>query len=484
MKKSDLFRLALLVAMMLSIALTACKKDDPSPDNGTPVKPDTEISDPEGTITLSMRNTDSGNTRLDGQIYIENENFGGGYFVSIGPVKGLGNVSSIPLKGWSEQVAVVPGCGYVAYNPSNATFYRIYVVQEVGSTTGGVIGAEIKYQKPFKGVDEALKLSSTSVTIPGYGDQEEVTLTNTSFIDFTATSNANWCRVNKEASGEFAFLYDRVTITCEENPTSTKRTATVSLNTSYGKSTTISVTQNGAEAVVVNKKTFKANGVEFTMIEVPGGTFTMGATSEQGSVAYADESPTHSVTLSSYWIGQTEVTQELWAAVMGSNPSYFKGDSRPVETVSWEDCQEFIAKLNVLTGEKFRLPTEAEWEYAARGGKLGVTMYAGSNDISSVAWYSDNSSNQTQQVGTKAANRLGIYDMSGNVWEWCQDWYGSYDAAAQTNPQGPAYGSSRVNRGGSWYFDARSCRVSNRHFAAPSLRDYFSVGLRLARSSQ
>lgn len=238
-----------------------------------------------------------------------------------------------------------------------------------------------------------------------------------------------------------------------------------------------------AEPIQGNSRTYTAKGVTFTMIKVPGGTFTMGATDEQGNYVNNDWFPLLSVTLSSYWIGQTEVTQELWTAVMGSNPSYFKGDNLPVESFSWEDCQEFIAKLNALTGEKFRLPTEAEWEYAARGGKSGGTMYAGSNDISSVAWYSDNSSDQTHQVGTKAANRLGIYDMSGNVWEWCQDWYADYDAAEQTNPQGPAYDSYCVVRGGSWDNDAGDCRVWNRSLDSPS-GSYSGLGLRLARSSQ
>ena len=238
-----------------------------------------------------------------------------------------------------------------------------------------------------------------------------------------------------------------------------------------------------AEPIQGNSRTYTAKGVTFTMIKVPGGTFTMGATDEQGNYVNNDEFPLLSVTLSSYWIGQTEVTQELWTAVMGSNPSNNSGDNLPVESVSWEDCQKFIAKLNELTGETFRLPTEAEWEYAARGGRSGGTMYAGSNDISSVAWYCDNSSDQTHQVGTKAANRLGIYDMSGNVWEWCQDEYGSYDAAAQTNPQGPADGSYRVMRGGSWFDDAEFCRVSFRSGSESSF-PYNGLGLRLARSSQ
>ena len=145
------------------------------------------------------------------------------------------------------------------------------------------------------------------------------------------------------------------------------------------------------------------------------------------SEAYGDESPVHSVTLSSYYMGETEVTQALWKAVMGNNPSRFKGDNLPVENVSWNDCQEFIRKLKQKTGKNFRLPTEAEWEYAARGGKKSNGYkYSGSNNIGSVAWYDDNSSNQIHAVKGKRLNELGLYDMSGNVWEWCSDWYGQY----------------------------------------------------------
>lgn len=227
-------------------------------------------------------------------------------------------------------------------------------------------------------------------------------------------------------------------------------------------------------------QTFTVNGVSFTMVVVEGGTFTMGGTSEQGSDAYGDEKPTHSVTLSDYMIGETEVTQELWRAVMGSNPSYFSGTDLPVEKVSWNDCQTFITKLNQLTGKKFRLPTEAEWEYAARGGnKSRGYKYAGSNTLSDVAWYSNNSSSKTHPVKQKQANELGLYDMSGNVWEWCQDWFGTYSSSAQTNPTGPASGSYRVYRGGSWYGSARYCRVSHRGSNTPT--DYYSnLGLRLA----
>ena len=224
------------------------------------------------------------------------------------------------------------------------------------------------------------------------------------------------------------------------------------------------------------------NGVTFNMVYVDGGTFMMGATSEQGSDAHKDEKPAHSVTLSSYYIGQTEVTQALWKEVMGRNPSIFKGDTNPVEYVSWNDCQTFIQKLNKRTGKTFRLPTEAEWEYAARGGKKSRGYkYSGGNDIGTVAWYGSNSGDKTHAVGTKAPNELGIYDMSGNVWEWCSDWKGDYSSSAQTNPTGAESGSRRVNRGGSWYNAARFCRSSKRTVYTPSY-DGICFGLRLVLS--
>ena len=227
-------------------------------------------------------------------------------------------------------------------------------------------------------------------------------------------------------------------------------------------------------------ETITIKGVQFKMVRVEGGTFQMGATSEQGSDAYDNEYPVHSVTLSDYYIGQTEVTQELWEAVMGDNPSYFTGDNqRPVERVSWDDCQEFIKKLNRLTGKNFRLPTEAEWEYAARGGnKSKGYKYSGSNDADAVAWYYDNSGSKTHPVATKQSNELGLYDMSGNVWEWCQDCYGKYSSHSQSNPKGANTGSIRVLRGGSWFFKARSARVSNRFSFTPDYRNS-NDGLRL-----
>ena len=226
-------------------------------------------------------------------------------------------------------------------------------------------------------------------------------------------------------------------------------------------------------------QTFTVGGVSFRMAKVKGGTFTMGATSEQAGEAQSNESPAHSVTLSDYFIGETEVTQELWQAVMGSNPSQYIGINRPVDYVSWNECQTFITKLNQMTGKTFRLPTEAEWEYAARGGNKSLgNKYSGIlNHLTDVAWYIDNSKSKTHVVGKKIPNELGLYDMSGNVWEWCSDWYGSYSSSAQTNPTGPASGSYKVARGGNSLGEATTCRVSRRQVFTTTAHGL--IGLRL-----
>ena len=244
-------------------------------------------------------------------------------------------------------------------------------------------------------------------------------------------------------------------------------------------------------------ETITVKGVSFNMVRVDGGTFTMGATSERGSDADSNEKPAHQVTLSTYSIGETEVTQALWQAVMGFNPSYHKGDNLPVEQVSWEDCQTFIQKLNQQTGRRFRLPTEAEWEYAARGGnKSRGYKYSGSNNLDDVAWYWENSGDKrlsdnwepdkitknncrTHDVKTKQANELGLYDMSGNVYEWCQDWEANYGSGSQTDPKGPSSGSYRVDRGGSWSGFFVFCRVSIRDSHSPGSANN-SLGFRLA----
>ena len=214
------------------------------------------------------------------------------------------------------------------------------------------------------------------------------------------------------------------------------------------------------------------------MVQVKGGRFQMGGTPEQGSDAYNNEKPVHEVTLSDYYMGKYEVRQSEWEAVMGNNPSRFKGADLPVEQVSWEDCHEFIGRLNALTGLSFKLPTEAQWEYAARGGNLSKGYkYSGSNNLGEVGWYESNSGNCTHRVGEKQPNELGLYDMSGNVWEWCEDKYGEYNITSQSDPLGAAKGSQWVYRGGCWCFEASYCRVSFR--AHDPGNRYYSVGLRL-----
>ena len=231
----------------------------------------------------------------------------------------------------------------------------------------------------------------------------------------------------------------------------------------------------------VQTKTFTVNGVSFKMVHIEGGTFMMGNDNSPNS----NEIPAHEVALSDYWIGETQVTLALWKAVMDVNPNFFMDDSNlPVERISWINCQEFIEKLNEMTGRKFHLPTEAQWEFAARGGNLGKDnqfLFAGGDDINTVAWYDDNSMEKTHPVREKAPNELGLYDMSGNVWEWCNDWYDEnyYKNSSSNDPLGPISGSYRVVRGGSWADISRLCCVSLREFYVPTyIRDY--LGLRLA----
>ncbi len=223
-------------------------------------------------------------------------------------------------------------------------------------------------------------------------------------------------------------------------------------------------------------ETIEVNGVKFHMVRIDSGSFEMGAQNLDpkgtnfDADAYDDESPVHEVMLSTYYIGETEVTQALWKAVMGegSNPSYAVGDSLPVEMVTWNDCQKFVARLSQLTGRHFSLPTEAQWEYAARGGALASpTRFAGSNNIDSVAWYADNSDGKTHPVATKAPNALGIYDMTGNVHEWCYDWFGNYPNMSQTDPKGEEFGSTKILRGGSAFREERVARVSVRNGSNP-----------------
>ena len=268
------------------------------------------------------------------------------------------------------------------------------------------------------------------------------------------------------------------------------------------------------EKAIAEQKANKLKSITENFVYVEGGTFGMGSNN-----GYSFEKPVHNVTLSSYYVAKTEVTQIQWAAVMGNNPSDFKGDNRPVECVSWYDAIVFCNKLSMMDKKTpvysvngktdpdtwnykpcqgnsisgtitmniksngYRLPTEAEWEFAAWGGKKRKGYkYSGSDNLSRVAWYDDNSGNKTHDVAKKSPNELGLYDMSGNVWEWCWDWYGSYGSSAQTNPVGPSSGDSRVRRGGSWVYDSDFCRVTFRINDGPDGRNHY-VGFRLVRSA-
>ncbi len=224
-------------------------------------------------------------------------------------------------------------------------------------------------------------------------------------------------------------------------------------------------------------------GINMKMIWVEGGDFLMGCTSEQDPCGI-DEQNVRRVTVDGFYIGMLEVTQSQWEKVMGTSVSQQRnkansnwslwgvGPDYPMYYVSWEEATEFCHLLSNKTGKTYTLPTEAQWEYAARGGKKADgTRYSGSNKIDTVAWYKENSGRGTHLCGTKRANALGIYDMSGNVWEWCKDWYSrSYTSNDTNNPTGPSSGSSRVNRGGSWCYNASYCRVAFRNYYSPGFR--------------
>lgn len=320
---------------------------------------------------------------------------------------------------------------------------------------------------PSLSLPTATNIQSTGATL-----KATVTSTNNGTITDAGFLVKSITAERKISCGTAASLSTKLTGLSPGTTYTVRAYATNEAGTAYSQEVSFTTIKGQGNAVDIT-----VNGVSFTMIKVEGGTFQMGSTSGE-----IDERPVHRVTLTNdYYIGETEVTQELWTAVMGSNPSFFKSSNQlPVEQVSWDDCQTFITKLNALTGRTFRLPTEAEWEFAARGGNAseGYT-YSGSNTLGDVAWYYDNSSYKTHDVATKAPNELGIYDMSGNVMEWCQDWLGSYSSEAQTNPTGPTSGSYRVIRGGSWYDGRGNCRVAYRYrYNASSA--YYNLGLRLA----
>ncbi len=231
-----------------------------------------------------------------------------------------------------------------------------------------------------------------------------------------------------------------------------------------------------------NTYTETVNGVSFTMVRVQGGTFAMGCTAEQGGDCDDNESPTHQVTLSDYAIGETEVTQALWYAVMDDIPPTNQDcASCPIDNFTWSRLQRFILNLNAITGKSYRLPTEAEWEFAARGGQKGAGWrFSGGNNLIELAWMENNAGGKKHPVKGKKPNELGLYDMSGNVWEWCSDWYGEYPKDGQTNPTGPSTGSYRVMRGGDFHSDQPYCRLTVRYYGIPD--GSRGLGFRIAAS--
>ena len=355
------------------------------------------------------------------------------------------------------------------------------------------LGVRYGEEKTFTTKDGVVKvttgnvtdITATSATCSGNVTDDGGSAVTERGICWSTSPNPTLENAQYVAAGNGTGEFSAILTGLEEGTTYHVRAYAVNSNGTPFYGTDVSFT------TLIPPMTFTVNGVSFTMIPVEGGTFWMGAQSTNpngqnyDSEAQSWESPVHQVTLSDYYMGETEVTQALWQAVMGSNPSYFSGSNLPVEQVSWNDCQQFVTKLNQLcasqlNGRQFRLPTEAEWEYAARGGKQSRGYkYSGSNTLGNVAWYGDNSGSTTHAVGTKQANELGLYDMSGNVYEWCSDWYGSYGSGAQTDPTGPSSGSYRVYPSGGWYGIATCCRVSFRSYAPPD-NAYNGLGFRLS----
>ena len=309
---------------------------------------------------------------------------------------------------------------------------------------------------------ESISLTSAkTLTVKGgYDSAYSGQTANTTFIQGIGQTTI------QASSGSMKFQMLSILL---ETPTTTTTTPTTT--TTSSTTTTLPSTWTGTDPVT---------GMEFVWVK--GDCYEMGCGSwTDGCVTH--ESPVHEVCVDGFWIGKYEVTQGQWEQIMGYNPSYEKsGDDFPVERMSWNDCQRFITALNGKGSNTFRLSTEAEWEYAARGGGR-EEKYAGGDDVDSRAWYRDNSGSHSHEVGTKAANSLGIYDMSGNVWEWCSDWYDSnyYADSPVNNPPGPSGGSSRVIRGGCWYGSAQGCRAASRS-GSPATGGNDHLGFRLVLS--
>lgn len=352
---------------------------------------------------------------------------------------------------------------------------RIRVIVDANSTSEErfdviKIIANGSVQSEIKVIQSGTELSVENSFITASSEGETISIFIQSNVQWTFNNNNEWCTVQKNNS--------QLELTVERNYDMVERSGIITLN-SGEVSQNITITQLGCEW-------FES----FEMIDVEGGTFYMGAQKDNSSTpnydaaAYQIESPVHKVSVRAFSIGKFEVTQAQWIAAMGNNPSVNQGENLPVENITWEQLQEFITILNQTSGLNYRLPTEAEWEFAAKGGNQSDDFkYSGSSVLGACGWYYSNSEATTHEVGSKYPNELGIYDMSGNVREWCNDWFGYYTSADTDNPQGPDYGSMRVNRGGSWTTPAVNCRNSYRHTDYPyeAAQD---LGFRLALSAK
>ena len=341
-------------------------------------------------------------------------------------------------------------------------YYKAYITTSEGTTINSTLYL-------FKTEPPPLEVSTALIEV----EFQEATFHFDVFskLEWNITSNQSWCTVEPSTGDGNT----EISVSVTENLTGGARSATLTVTA-----------ENLTRQVIIEQSFPTLSTIEPEMVFVQGGDFMMGCTSDD---CYDDEMPAHQVSVSDFYIGKYEVTQAQWRVVMGVYPSYFTGDSLPVENVSWNEVQEYISRLNNLTGKKYRLLTEAEWEFAARGGNSSKGFrYSGGNDIESVAWYWNNIPSQTrgdegygtQTAGLKSPNELGIYDMSGNVLEWCGDWYGEYDSDTQTDPTGPVSGTYRVVRGGGWNSGEKGVTVTYRGFIAPDLR-YNYLGFRLGR---
>jgi formylglycine-generating enzyme required for sulfatase activity len=335
-------------------------------------------------------------------------------------------------------------------------------------------------QTPFTLKNQLIGDYAVEISLPGYATVlEKATITEgqTSEIN-TSLQSGMQVEIISNPSGANLFIDNKFSGKTPYSCTLSFGSHTFRVESNDKKNEkAVLINQGGPSTFALNitpNYTETASDLNIEMIFVEGGTFRMG--SNDGK---SDEKPVHTVTLSDFYVGKTEVTQKQWRNIMGNNPSYFNCDNCPVELVSWNDIQGFIQTLNKKTNRNYRLPTEAEWEYAARGGnKSKGYKYSGSHSLGEVAWYSDNSNSKTHPVAQLQPNELGVYDMTGSVWEWCNDHYGSYSEYAQPNPKGPSSGEYRVVRGGSWDVIPHRCRTTGRDIHDSSRRDYY-LGFRL-----